>query len=343
VEHINRAFLGSAAAVLASMGALTLAAQASAMAPSLTGAGSTLVAPLESDWSTGWQSATGNAVSYTPVGSSLGITEISQRQVDFGASDAPLSAAQDKTCAGCVQIPWALSATAVGFHLDGITTLKLSGKVLAEIYLGQITNWANAQIKALNKAVKLPDKKISVIYRSDGSGDTYAFTQYLSDVSHAWKSRVGYGTTVSFPTGVSARGNGAVTALLTNTDGGIAYVAASYLLEFGGLGAVQVENAAGNFEYPNVKNITDAAASVHSIPADNALPIVDPPKSAKIAYPISTFTYVIVSENTSKAKLLQSFISYALTTGQAFGNKLDFPPVPAIVLKRAQSTLASLT
>ena len=335
------AFLGAATTVVAvgMAGGLT----ASAMAATLSGAGSTLVAPLEADWSTGWQTATGNSISYSAVGSATGITDITQRLVDFGASDAPLSTAQETACKGCVQIPWALSATAVGFHLNGISTLKLTGKVIAEIYLGQITNWDNSQIKALNTGVKLPNKKISVVFRSDGSGDTYAFTQYLSHVDHTWATKFSYGTTVSFPTGVAAKGNGGVTALLTNTNGAIAYVGASYLLSFGGLGAVAVENAAGNFEYPNLKNISSAAAAVHSIPADNAIPIVDPPKSAKIAYPISTFTYAVIPQNTAKASLLQSFIDYALTTGQVFGAKLDFPPIPAIVLRRDQSALASLS
>jgi phosphate transport system substrate-binding protein len=334
-------FSATAAAVLAA--SLASGATATAMADTLTGAGSTLVAPLMADWNTGWQSATGNSVTYSPVGSAMGITDITQRMVDFGASDAPLTTAQQTACNGCVQIPWALSATAVGFHLNGISTLKLSGKVLAEIYLGQITNWNNSQIKALNRGVKLPSKKISVVFRSDGSGDTYAFTQFLSDESHTWATKYGHGTTVSFPTGVAAKGNGGVTALLTNTQGAIAYVGASYLLSFGGLGAVAVQNAAGNFEYPNLKNIVSAAAAVTSIPADNSVPIINPPKSAKIAYPISTFTYVIVPQNTSKKTLLTSWIAYALTTGQQFGAKLDFPPVPTIVLKRAESTLASLT
>jgi len=329
-----------AAVVVTSM-ASTLSARATAA--SLSGAGSTLVEPLEADWNTGWQSATGDSVTYAAVGSAGGISAISSRLVDFGASDAPLSSAQATACNRCVQIPWALSATAVGFHLNGISTLRLTGKVLAEIYLGQITNWDNSQIAALNTSVKLPNRKIDVIFRSDGSGDTYAFTEYLSDVSHTWARRFGYGTTVSFPTGVGGKGNGGVTAILTNTNGGIAYVAASYLLEFGGLGAAKIENAAGKFEYPNLSEIEAAAKSVHSIPANNALPIVDPPKSAKIAYPISTFTYVIVPQNTSKKSLLTSWIDYALTTGQLFGARIDFPRIPSIVLERAKSTLASLS
>jgi phosphate transport system substrate-binding protein len=334
---------------LACLGAVTMVASmvsgftASASAAPLSGAGSTLVQPLESLWAAGWGGATGDSVSYAPVGSAAGIAEISSRLVDFGASDAPLSRAQGTACNGCVQIPWALSATAVGFHLNGVSVLKLTGKVLAEIYLGQITNWDSSQIKALNTGVRLPNRKITVIFRSDGSGDTYAFTDYLSHVSHAWATRLGYGPTASFPTGVGAKGNGGVTAILTNTNGAIAYVAASYLLGFGGLGAAAIENAAGRFEYPNLKNIAAAAAAVRSIPADNALPIVDPPKSATIAYPISTYTYVIVPRNTTKKSLLTSWIDYALTTGQEFGAKLDFPPIPPIVLKRAKRTLASLS
>lgn len=338
--HYTRLACLGAAAVVASM---ATGAAGRAMAASLSGAGSTLVQPLEADWSAGWQSATGNSVSYSAVGSAGGITAISGRLVDFGASDAPLTAAQATACGHCVQIPWALSATAVGFHLNGVSTLKLTGKVLAEIYLGQITHWNNRQLTALNPNVTLPNRKIDVIFRSDGSGDTYAFTQYLSRVSHAWASQVGYGTTASFPTGVGAKGNGGITALLTNTNGAIAYVAASYLLSFAGLGAAQVENAAGNFEYPNLKNIASAAASVHSIPANNAISIVDPPKSAKKAYPISTFTYVIVPQNTRKKSLLTSWIEYALTTGQAFGPRIDFARIPAIVLKRAEDILVSLT
>lgn len=332
-------WLIAVAAVASMAGGFT----ANAMAASLTGAGSTLVEPLEADWSLGWQSATGHSVSYDGVGSAAGITAITSRQVDFGASDAPMTAAQQTACNGCDQIPWALSATAVGFHLNGVSTMKLTGKVLAEIYLGQIANWDNAQIQTLNPGVKLPDHRITPVYRSDGSGDTYAFTEYLSDVSRTWRKRIGYGPTGSFPTGDSARGNGGVTALLTNVDGSIAYVAASYLLGFGGLGAAAIENAAGRFEYPNVRNIQSAAGVIHSIPTDNALPIVDPPKSAKIAYPISTFTYAIVPQHTSKAVLLDSFITYAITTGQAFGNKIDFPRIPAIVLKRDRSTLAALS
>jgi phosphate transport system substrate-binding protein len=329
-------------AILAVAAGVALGGAANAAAETLTGAGSTLIEPLLSDWSAGWLAATGNSVSYSAAGSLAGINAVSSRSVDFGASDAPLSQPQATSCNGCVMIPWAVSATAVGFHLSGVSVLKLTGKVLAEIYLGQIKNWSNSQIKALNPGQHLPNRKITVIFRKDGSGDTYAFTQYLAAVSGAWSSRVGHGTSVSFPTGVAGTGNGGVTALLSNINGGIAYVAASYLLQFG-LGAAAIQNAAGKFEYPNLANIKSAADSVTAIPPNNAISIVNPPKSAKIAYPISTFTYAIVPQNTSKPLLLQSLISYALTTGQAFGAKLDFPPIPQIVLRRAETALGSLT
>jgi phosphate transport system substrate-binding protein len=315
---------------------------ASASAASLSGAGSTLVAPLEALWNQGWPP--GSAVSYAAVGSGTGITDITNGLVDFGASDAPLSAAQQSACPQCVQIPWALSATAIGFHLNGISGVQMTGKVLAEIYLGQITNWNNSQIKKLNKKVHLPNRKITVIYRSDGSGDTYAFAKYLSHVSGAWTSKVGPpATTVGFPTGIGGKGNSGVTALLANTNGGIAYIAASYLKQAGGLGAVALKNAAGRFEYPQLANIQAAGNSVTSVPANNAVSIVDPPASAKAAYPLSTFTYVIVPKNTGKAALLRSWITYALTTGQAFGANLDFATIPHAVLTAAKNTLAGLT
>ncbi len=338
--HCKRLVCLSAAAVVASM---ATGATASASAATLSGAGSTLVQPLEALWNSGWSTATGNSASYSGVGSGTGITDITKSLVDFGASDAPLNSAQQAACPNCVQIPWALSATAVGFHLTGITSLHLTGTVLAEIYLGQITKWNDKAIKKLNKGIKLPNRKITPIFRSDGSGDTYAFTNYLSHVSSTWSTKVGTATTVSFPTGVQAKGNSGMTAVLANTNGGIAYIAASYLIQQGGLGAVAIQNAAGKFEYPNVPNIASAASSVTSIPPNNAISIVDPPASATIAYPISTFTYVIVPNNTAKASLLQSFISYALTTGQAFGAKLDFAPIPSAVLSAATNTLNSLT
>jgi len=330
--------LSLAALTMAATAGFTASAQA---AGSLTGAGSTLVAPLEAEWASAFQNRAGVTVTYSAVGSGTGIQDISHRLVDFGASDAPLTPAQAAACNGCEQIPWALSATGVGYHVQGVGKLRLTGPVLAQIYLGRITNWDAPQIKALNKHVNLPNLKISVLYRSDGSGDTYAFTNYLSKVSGTFASRVGYATSVQFPTGTGAKGNSGVTAVLESTNGSIAYIAVSYLISHS-LPAVAIKNAAGKYEYPNLVNIENAARSVRHVPAGNALHIVDPPKSAKIAYPISTFTYAIVPRSAPQAALLKQFIKYAIGSGQAFGASLDFAPIPKVVLNAAKSTVNGL-
>jgi phosphate transport system substrate-binding protein len=338
----RRKLLPLTVAVMA-IGAMTSFTPAAlAAGGTLNGAGSTLVAPLEAEWASAFANKTGNTVTYQAVGSGTGITDISQRLVDFGASDAPLNPTQASACNSCVQIPWALSATGVGFHIDGIGhKLKLTGSVLAKIYLGQISNWNDPAIKSLNKGVKLPNLKITPIYRSDGSGDTYAFTNYLTDVSGAWKSKVNFSTSVSFPTGVGQKGNSGVTAALESTDGGIAYIAVSYLIAHS-IPAVAVKNAAGRYEYPNLKNIESAAQTVKHVPGNNELHIVNPPKSAKIAYPISTFTYAIVPHGAKQAGLLKQFIKYSLTTGQHFGAALDFAPIPKIVLDAAKNAVNGL-
>lgn len=328
-----------AALAVSAMGGFT----ASAFAGTLSGAGSTLVAPLEAQWATGFQNQTGNQVNYQAVGSGTGITDIQNNLVDFGASDAPLNSQQSGACQGCVQIPWALSATGVGFHIKGFgDKLHLTGPVLAKIYLGQIGKWNSSAIKALNPGEHLPNLKITPIFRSDGSGDTYAFTNYLYDVSSTWRHRVGpFSTSVSFPHGVGAKGNSGVVAALEATNGSIAYAAASYLIAQK-QSAAAIENQAGNYEYPNLKNIEAAGSTVSSVPSSNALHIVNPSKHAKKAYPISTFTYVIVHRGASQASLLKSFVNYCLTTGQHFGPALDFAPIPGVVLRAGQSAANSL-
>jgi phosphate transport system substrate-binding protein len=313
-----------------------------AAAAPITGAGSTLIAPLlEGYWAGGFKIKTGDEVTYAAVGSGAGITQISARAVDFGASDAPLTSTQEATCNGCDEIPWALTATGIGFHLQGVRNLRLSGPVLAEIYLGQITTWNNPAIAKLNPKEHIPSTPITVVYRSDGSGDTYAFTNYLSDISKEWATKVGTSTAVSFPAGVGAKGNSGVTSVILETNGAIGYVAASYLVSHQ-LGAAAIENSAGNFEYPNIKNIENAASQIKKVPANNEEHIVDPSKKYKIAYPISTFTYCIVPTNTPVKEELTKFIEYAIGSGQAGGPALDFAPIPKVVLKGDRSTLKSL-
>jgi len=310
-------------------------------AGTLSGAGSTLVAPLEAEWAQGFLARDGVTVNYDAVGSGTGIADISSRLVDFGASDAPLTPAQAAGCHGCVQIPWALSATGVGYNVAGVRGLHLSGGVLAGIYLGQITNWDSPKIAALNRGVRLPNLKITPIFRSDGSGDTYAFTNYLSHISGQWAHSVGTATSVSFPAGVGGKGNSGVTAILESTNGSIAYVAVSYLIAHS-LPAAAIKNADGKFEYPNLANIENAAQTIKHVPAGNALSIVDPPKGAKIAYPISTFTYAIVPQHPAQAALLKQWILYAMGSGQSFGPSLDFAKIPSVVLNAGKRTVATL-
>lgn len=337
----RKRFVGlSIAALIASMSVATAIAVA---AGSLTGAGSTLITPLMAHWQTDFQQRTGISVNYGSVGSGAGIVDISSRTVNFGASDAPLTPAQAGACHGCVEIPWALTATAIGFRLDGVKgAVKLSGPVLAKIYLGQIRNWSDPAIKKLNKKTRLPNLAITPVYRSDGSGDTYVITDYLSRVSSAFRSRVGNATAVSFPAGVGAAKNSGVAAKIAGVNGAVGYVAASYLITTSGIGVAALENGAGNFEYPNLANIAAAAKSVSHVPGNNELHIVNPPSTYAAAYPMSTFSYAIVPKVSSSSPQLAQFIRYATGTGQQFGPALDFSPLPKVVHNAALKAAKSL-
>lgn len=330
-------------AIAGTVGGTAAVSTATASAAGLTGAGSTLVAPLMANWINGFEIKEGIPVKYGSVGSGAGIAQITARTVDFGASDAPLTPEQATACNGCVQIPWGLSAVGIGYNLPGVKkgALKLNGKLLAAIYFGKITKWNDPKIKALNPGLKLPGMTITPVFRTDGSGTTYAFVRYLSKVSPAWRNEVGYATTVRFPTGVGGKGNAGVTSVVTKTPGSIGYIEASYIIA-AGIGAAAVENKAGNFEYPNLKNIEEAAAVVKSVPANNELTISDPPKRAAKAYPISTFTYAIVPHNAPQKGFLQQFVKYCVTIGQKYGPPLDFVPLPKVVKQAALKSIASL-
>ncbi len=338
---IRNRLLGVVVALVATVGVMSSVGTAGAAAAGLNGAGSTLVAPLMANWINGFEIKEGIPVKYSAVGSGTGIAQITARTVDFGASDAPLTPEQAAACNGCVQIPWALSATGIGFNIPGVKKVNLTGKILAGIYFGTITKWNDPKIKAVNPKAKLPGTTITPVFRSDGSGDTYAFTNYLSKISPAWKNEVGFATTVGFKAGVGAKGNAGVTSTVTKTPGAIGYISASYLIA-AGLGAAAVENKAGNFEVPNLKNIEEAASTVKSVPASNEINITNPPASAKSAYPISTFTYAIIPHDAPQKGFLQQFVNYAITKGQAYGAALDFPPLPKVVLTAAKKAVGSL-
>ncbi len=283
----------------------------------LVGAGSTFVFPLVSTWSAEYSKLKGVTVTYGPIGSGGGIGAITSRSVDFGASDAPLTPDQATACDDCLQIPWALAGTSIPYNLPGVPDhLKLTGDVIADIYLGTITNWNDSRIAKLNPGVSLPDLKITPIFRSDGSGTTYNFTDYLGKVSPAFKSKVGNATQVDFPVGIGGKGSSGMAGALTRTEGGIGYVDVAYATE-AGLAYAAIQNRAGAFTLPDINAVEAAAKSVQTIPPDNAVSIVDPPASAKNAYPISTFSYAIVPQSSSKTETLKAFLTYAVTTGPA--------------------------
>ena len=308
----------------------------------LVGAGSTLVAPLVAQWSNDYAKKKGVTITYGAIGSGGGIAQITARTVDFGASDAPFTPEQASACKDCVQVPWALAATLVSYNVKGAPAkLKLDGPVLANIYLGKVTKWDDPSIAALNPGANLPATKITPVFRSDSSGDTYAFSDFLSHVSPEWKSQKGTSTQVNFGTGVGGKGNDGVAAAISRTDGALGYLAISYV--FGNqLDYALIRNAAGKFPVPGPDTITAAAAALKTIPPDNAISITNPPASAPAAYPISTFTYVLFPTTSGKAKTLRDFFTYAIGPGQKFGAKLQFAPLPAKVVSAAKQTLAKL-
>jgi phosphate transport system substrate-binding protein len=315
---------------------------ASSRATELTGAGSTLVAPLISVWAPEYQRTAGVTIVYSAIGSGGGIASITARDVDFGASDAPLTEDEFKDAKGVEQIPWALAATLVAYNVPGVgNELKLTGPVLAEIFLGKITNWDDPKIQALNPGVKLPSLKITPVYRTDGSGDTFAFTNYLSHISPEFKEKIGNSTQVRWPVGIGGKGNSGVGTQIASTPGAIGYIAIAYVLENHYHFAL-IQNAAGRYPVPDVETIEAAARAVTSAPENNAISLVDPPASAPNAYPIATFTYVLVPLESPKAETLKAFLKWAITTGQKFGPHLDFAPLPPSVVKIDEAAIEKI-
>jgi phosphate transport system substrate-binding protein len=324
--------------------ALVATAVASA-ATVINGAGSTFVSPLVSVWTPALGSAFDYTIQYSPVGSGGGIQAISNRSVDFGASDAPLTPDQFAACNGCEQIPWALAATSIPYNVPGAPVhLHLTGAVIAKMYLGQITDWNDPAIAKLNPGSHLPDLKITPVYRTGNSGTTYNFTDYLGSVSPAWKSQIGVGQAVAWPTGTGASGSAGVAGVVANTPGAICYVDTAFAL-VNHLHFAAIQNAAGNYVYPSIRNVVAAGATATKVPADGELHIVNPPKSSPTAYPISTFTYVILPTKTSNATALRKMVFWALTQGQAnkYTARLWFAPIPKPVLVYSEKALTHIT
>ena len=307
----------------------------------LVGAGSTLVAPLIARWEGPYSSAHGVTVTYGAIGSGGGIEQITDRTVDFGASDAPLTPDEASACKGCAMVPWALAATTVSYNLPGVSKpLRLSGPVIAAMYLGRVKAWNDPAVRKLNPGVSLPPTAVKPIYRSDASGDTYAFTDFLSRVSPAWKSQVGTSTAVSWPTGAGAPKNSGIAAAVQATPGSVGYVAGAQAVS-SKLAYADIRNAAGAFVEPSPQTIA-AAADTARFERNGSASIVDPPGSARTAYPISTFTYAIVPRSSPKLTTIKPFLEYAVTAGQRGASALAFAPLPPNVVAKDRAIIKGL-
>jgi len=234
----------------------------------------------------------------------------------------------------------------VAYNVPGAPAhVNLDGATLSKIFLGQITSWNDPAIQALNKGASLPSTKITPVFRSDGSGTSYAFTDYLSAVNGTWKTKIGTSTQPAFPAGQGAKGSSGVAGLISRTDGAIGYVDVAYAIK-NHIHFAAVRNAAGKFLYPSLRRIQAAAGAFSKVPANNELHIVNPPKSAATAYPISTYTYVIVHKQSSHAAELRKLIFWALTQGQGsqFAAKLTFAPMSSqkAVLVAAEKALKQI-
>jgi phosphate transport system substrate-binding protein len=340
---VRISLITAAAAAVAVVTVVTAGtASARSSSGSVSGAGSTFVAPLVSTWQGPVQQQLGISLNYNAIGSGGGVSAITNKQVDFGASDAPLSQFSP-TCSSCVQIPWALAATGVMYNLPGLANLNMTGPVLAQIYMGKITKWNARAIKKLNKGKNLPNTPITVVHRSDSSGTTYNFTDFLSHVSHAWKSQVGIGTAVSWPTGEGEKGSSGVAGAVRGTPGAVGYADAYYGLH-NHFGLFKMKNRSGNFVRVWAKAILSAAALDTHPAKDGSLSIVNPPKSKKYAnaYPICTYTYVDVQKQSANAASIKKLINWAITKGQKYGPAIMFEPLPKPVVAFDQKQIKKI-
>ena len=319
-------------------------ALSTAQAQKLTGAGATFPYPIYSKWFAEYAAAhPGVEINYQSIGSGGGIRQVTAGTVDFGASDGPMT---DEQLAASkiklVHIPTVLGAVVPIFNVPGVSDIKFSGTVLADIYLGKIQSWDDAAIAKDNPGVKLPAQKIIVVHRSDGSGTSYIFTDYLSKVNPDWASGPGKGASPAWPAGVGGKGNEGVAGLVRQLPGAIGYVELIYALQnkisFG-----DVKNASGSFIRASIAGVTEAAASVKSMPADYRVSITNAPGAT--AYPISSFTWMLIpvhSADAAKGKVLKDLLSWIITSGEGEVESLSYAPLPKAVADKVLKTVYSL-
>ena len=310
----------------------------------INGAGATFPYPIYSKWFSEYNKLHPNVeINYQSIGSGGGIRQLSNQTVFFGATDGPMTPEQMLAAPGKIlHLPTVLGAVVPVYNIPGVSTqLKFTGGLLADIFLGKITKWNDPTIMKLNPGVNLPGTDITVVHRSDGSGTSYIFVDYLAKLSAEWKQKVGVATAVNWPVGVGGKGNEGVSGLVTQTPGSIGYVELIYALQNKvSYGAVQ--NMAGDFVTATVESVSAAAAeAVKSMPADFRVSITNAP--GKGVYPISSFTWLLLYENPkdkAQAKIMVDFVKWALTDGQKFAPDLGYAPLPEAVVKLE---LAALT
>jgi phosphate transport system substrate-binding protein len=313
----------------------------------LTGAGSTFVYPIMTKWISGFQSNhSGVRINYQSIGSGGGIQQLKKGLVDFGASDAALDDNQLREMPALVQIPESAGPVCITYNLPELKKpLRLSGATLAGIYLGKIKKWQDAAIAKDNPGISLPAHDIVVGHRSDGSGTSNIFTTYLAKVSPEWEKKVGKGISVSWPTGLGGKGSEGVTGVVKQTPGGIGYVELTYAKE-NNLPVASVKNAAGNWVEPTAQGTTAAIdAFADDLAKDVRASIVDPPASAKDAYPISGLTYLLVpkqAKDAARGDTLKQFISYIITQGQDQAENLFYAKLPGAVQQQDQNLLSQV-
>jgi phosphate transport system substrate-binding protein len=345
MTHQSKAI--SAIALLSAL-SLLLSCNSSSSTIALNGAGSTFVYPLMGRWIQDFQQSHTNVrINYQSIGSGGGIQQVKSGTIDFGASDAPLSDEDLAKTAPLVQIPESAGPVCVTYNLDGLQKpLQLSSDALAAIFLGKITNWHDPMLAKDNPGEKLPDTKITVVHRAEGSGTTAAFTTYLSAVSPEWSQTVSKGTAVKWPTGLGAKGSEGVTGQVKQVPGSISYVELTYATQ-NKLPVAAIKNQAGKYVLPSTAGTTAAIdAFKDELAKDDRTPIANPPASAPDAYPISTLTFLIIpkdGKDVQKRTALKQFLTYVVTDGQQAASGLNYAPLPDAVKQLDVKALSQLT
>jgi phosphate transport system substrate-binding protein len=308
----------------------------------LNGAGATFPYPMYSKWFNEYHNLHSDIqINYQSIGSGGGIRQVLAGTVDFGASDGPMTDEQlSQAKVKILHVPTVLGAVVPAYNAPGVSgEVKFTPDVLANIFLGKITNWNDKAIAAANPGVKFPDQPIIVVHRSDGSGTTYIFTDYLSKVSPEWQNTVGKGTSVKWPVGLGGKGNEGVAGVVRQMQGAIGYVELIYAVQ-NNIPYGVVRNSSGAFIKASLDSVTAAAASVKSMPADFRVSITNPP--GKDAYPISSFTWLLIpgqSKDAAKGKIIQDFLAWMLVDGQKMTAALTYAPLPENVVEKVKTAV----